>query len=76
MIALSFSLVCALPQSYWWLKCLFWNRAEDHPLVKAYHRFLVWDLMKRPLLTRALEAILNPVMGKSVAMYFTQEGDA
>ncbi len=55
---------------YWWLKCAFWSRRDDHPLVKAYHSLLVWDLMKRPWLTRFLEALTAPVMGKSVAMYF------
>ena len=38
-----------------------------------YHRFLVWDLMDRPAFTRALERVLNPVMGKSVVMYFQKE---
>lgn len=60
----------ALHSPYWWLKCAFWDRRDDHPLVKAYHRLLVWDLMQRPWLTRALEAALQPVMGKSTAFYF------
>ncbi|MEO1552347.1 MAG: class I SAM-dependent methyltransferase [Pseudomonadota bacterium] len=55
---------------YWWLKCAFWDREEDHPLVETYHRFLVWDLMKKPWLTRALDAVLSPVMGKSLVLYF------
>ena len=55
---------------YWWLKCAVWDRRDDHPLVKLYHRFLVWDLMERPWLTRALDAVASPVMGKSVALYF------
>jgi SAM-dependent methyltransferase len=59
-----------LHSPYWWLKCLFWQRDGDHPLVRAYHRFLVWDLMKRPWLTRAAEAVTAPVMGKSLVMYF------
>lgn len=66
----------ALHSPYWWLKCLFWNRQTEHPLVQAYHRLLVWDLMERPFMTRALEALLNPLMGKSVALYFTQETNA
>ncbi|MEO0465819.1 MAG: class I SAM-dependent methyltransferase [Pseudomonadota bacterium] len=56
----------------WWLKCAFWDRRDDHPLVKAYHSFLVWDLMKKPLITRALDALLSPVMGKSLVMYFDE----
>jgi SAM-dependent methyltransferase len=57
-----------LHSPYWWLKCAFWGR--DHALVRLYHRFLVWDLMQRPWLTRVLEALANPIMGKSVAFYF------
>ncbi|MGA0601285.1 class I SAM-dependent methyltransferase [Caulobacter sp. KR2-114] len=60
----------ALHSPYWWLKCAFWPRRDDHPLVRAYHRLLVWDLMQRPWLTRALEALLQPLMGKSTALYF------
>ena len=54
----------------WWLKCLFWDRREDHPWVKAYHDFLVWDLMKRPAFSRGLDAVISPFMGKSLVMYF------
>lgn len=60
----------ALHSPFWWMKCVWWRRRDDHPLIRLYHRFLVWDLLKRPLLTRALEGALNPVMGKSVVMYF------
>lgn len=62
----------ALHSPYWWLQCAVWERRETSGLVDLYRRFLEWDLMQRPLLTRALEAALNPVMGKSVAMYFTK----
>jgi len=30
----------------------------------------VWDLMKKPLTTKILEAILQPLIGKSLVMYF------
>ncbi len=60
----------ALHVPFWWLKCLFWERQDSHPLVRLYHRFLVWDLMDRPWLTRSLERLLNPLMGKSIVMYF------
>ena len=60
----------ALHSPFWWLKCALWDRRDDHPLVRLYHRFLVWDLMDRPALTRVMEAILAPVMGKSLALYF------
>lgn len=55
---------------YWWLKCAVWSRRDAHPLVTAYHRFLVWDLMKKPWLTRGVDAVLSPVMGKSLVLYF------
>lgn len=58
---------------FWWLKCAFWEQRDDHPLIKAYHSILVWDLMKRPFITRALDYVLSPFMGKSVALYFEAE---
>ena len=64
----------ALHVPYWWLKCLFWREPgrEDAAIVKTYHRFLVWDLMKQPWITRLLDRVLNPIMGKSVVMYFVK----
>lgn len=61
-----------LHSPYWWLKCAFWSN-PNHWLIEQYHRLLVWDLMKRPWLTQALEKILNPICGKSVVMYFSAE---
>ena len=58
-----------LHSPYWWLKCAFGVDREDISIVKAYHRLLVWDMMRRPLLTRALEAVLAPAIGKSVVFY-------
>ncbi len=66
----------ALHSPFWWLKCLFWKTQDSNWLIKQYHRFLVWDLMDRPLLTRTLERWLNPIMGKSVVMYFKKESNA
>jgi hypothetical protein len=28
--------------------------------------------MKRPWITRAVDALLNPIMGKSIVLYFTK----
>ena len=58
-----------LHSPYWWLKCAVGVKNADHPAVKAYHRLLVWDLMKRPVATRAAEAVLAPVLGKSYIVY-------
>ncbi len=60
----------ALHVPYWWLRCLFWSTADESKLVKLYHRFLVWDLMQKPRLTYWLDRFLNPIMGKSIVMYF------
>jgi SAM-dependent methyltransferase len=62
----------ALHSPYWWLKCLFWERADDVALVRAYHRLLVWDLMARPPIMRLLEQLLNPLIGKSTVLYFVR----
>jgi SAM-dependent methyltransferase len=59
----------ALHAPYWWLKCAVGVDDGDHPLVKAYHRLLVWDLMKKPRLTRWAEKALDPVVGKSLVVY-------
>ena len=67
---LSFHWAHGLHSPYWWLQCLFWKNKDKSFLVKKYHQFLVWDLMKKPILTRILEFILQPLIGKSVVMYF------
>lgn len=61
---------------YWWLKCAVGVDNADHPLAKAYHQLLVWDIMKRPLATRLAERALNPLIGKSVVVYFTKPAAA
>lgn len=61
-----------LHSPYWWLRCLFWSRGEDVWPVRAYHRLLVWDLMHKPRITRILEALMNPLWGKSNVMYFVR----
>jgi SAM-dependent methyltransferase len=66
----------ALHAPFWWLKCLFWKTQDSNWLVAQYHRLLVWDLMEKPAFTRVLEACLNPVVGKSVVMYFRKEVSA
>ena len=66
----SFHWAHGLHSHYWWLQCLFWTTKETSSLVRLYHKLLVWDLMKKPLLTKILEAILQPLIGKSLVMYF------
>tara|TARA_B100000579_G_scaffold430235_1_gene443262 strand:+ start:168 stop:875 length:708 start_codon:yes stop_codon:yes gene_type:complete len=70
LIYKSFHWAHGLHSPYWWLQCLFWETKESSYIVKLYHRLLVWDLMKQPLLTKILETILQPFIGKSLVMYF------
>jgi SAM-dependent methyltransferase len=58
----------ALHAPFWWLKCAV-GVERDPAVVRAYHRFLVWDLMQRPRLTRAAERVLDPLIGKSLVVY-------
>jgi NADPH-dependent ferric siderophore reductase len=44
-------------------------RRDDHPVVKAYHRLLVWDITSAPWITRTAEHLLNPLLGKSLVVY-------
>lgn len=60
----------SLHSPFWWLKCLVGPTRTDAWCVNLYHRFLVWDLMEKPVFTRILDRFLNPVMGKSLALYF------
>jgi SAM-dependent methyltransferase len=58
----------ALHAPFWWLKCAL-GVTTDSALVRAYHRLLVWDLTKRPWLTRTAERLLDPLFGKSLVVY-------
>lgn len=60
----------ALHSPYWWLRAAVGVDRDDHPFVRAYHRLLVWDITAHTVFTRVPERILNPVMGKSVILYF------
>ncbi|MFT4125023.1 MAG: class I SAM-dependent methyltransferase [Gordonia sp. (in: high G+C Gram-positive bacteria)] len=59
----------ALHSPYWWLKCAVGVDNDANLLVRGYHKLLVWDMMRAPALTRVGEQVLNPVIGKSVALY-------
>jgi SAM-dependent methyltransferase len=66
----------ALHSPYWWLQCLFWNSKENSRIINLYHEFLVWDMMKKPFLTKCLEYIFQPLIGKSVVLYFNKDKKA
>ncbi len=37
--------------------------------VRQYHRFLVWDIVRRPRAVRLAERALDPLLGKSLVVY-------
>jgi hypothetical protein len=47
---------------------------DDHPLARAYHRLLVWEIMKKPAIMRAADRALNPLIGKSIVVYAAKPG--
>ncbi|MEO8897125.1 MAG: class I SAM-dependent methyltransferase [Candidatus Dormibacter sp.] len=59
----------ALHSPYWWLRCALGMSRDQALAARLYHRFLVYDLTRRPRWTRALERALNPYLGKSVVVY-------
>jgi ubiquinone/menaquinone biosynthesis C-methylase UbiE len=63
----------SLHTPYWWLKCLVGPDRENAVMVNLYHRFLSWDIMNKPKLTGWMDRLLNPVLGKSLVVYFKKE---
>ncbi len=59
-----------LHSPYWWIKCAVGVADDDHPLAKAYHRLLVWEIMKQPRVLRWAGRVLDPLIGKSLVLYF------
>ena len=58
-----------LHSPYWWLKCAVGVHNDAHPLARAYHRLLVWDITSHPPLTQLADRALNPLIGKSLVVY-------
>lgn len=62
----------SLHSPYWWLKCTVGVTNDTHPLVKAYHQVLLWDIGgHQPIsrLTKLVDRLANPVIGKSIIVY-------
>jgi SAM-dependent methyltransferase len=59
-----------LHSPYWWIKCAVGVTNDDHPLAKAYHKLLVWEIMKQPTALKVAAKVLDPVIGKSMVLYF------
>jgi SAM-dependent methyltransferase len=65
----------ALHSPYWWLKCAV-GVHDDHPLASAYHKVLVWDIMRKPAVTQLADRALNPLIGKSLVVYAAKPAGA
>jgi SAM-dependent methyltransferase len=59
-----------LHSPYWWIKCAVGVTNDDHPLAKAYHKLLVWEIMKQPKVLQWAGRVLDPLIGKSLVLYF------
>ncbi len=62
-----------LHSPYWWLRCLVGHKNETFPLVRAYKRFLEWQIVKHPPAVAALDGLLNPWIGKSIILYLKKD---
>jgi 2-polyprenyl-3-methyl-5-hydroxy-6-metoxy-1,4-benzoquinol methylase len=59
----------ALHAPYWWLKCLVGHKNETFWMVRAYRKFLEWEIIRHPPWVAAIDRLLNPLIGKSMIFY-------
>ena len=59
-----------LHSPYWWLKCAIGVERNEQFLVRKYRRLLEIEILSNPMALRLLSKIADPVMGKSLVMYF------
>lgn len=55
---------------YWWIKCAVGVNNEEHFLARTYHKLLVWEIMKQPRTLQLAGKVLDPLIGKSMVLYF------
>lgn len=61
----------SLHTPYWWLRCAVGPQEDPtkNSVTNAYNRFLEWDIMKQPTVTKIADRVLNPILGKSLVVY-------
>ncbi len=59
----------ALHSPYWWLRCALGDPTQAR-LSRWYQRMLEWDIMNAPTPLGTIERALDPLLGKSVVLYF------
>lgn len=65
-----------LHSPYWWIKCAVGVENDDHVLARTYHKLLVWEIMKQPKVLQVAGKVLDPLIGKSMVLYFRKPDDA
>jgi ubiquinone/menaquinone biosynthesis C-methylase UbiE len=70
MTFLGFHFAHSIHTPYWWLKCLTGPDRKNVFLVNLYHKLLVRELMQKPASLCFVDQLLNPVLGKSLVLYF------
>ena len=63
----------SIHSAYWWLRCLFWKTQDSNILIKLYKKVLERHILKKPILLDQIDKIFNPVLGKSIALYFIKK---
>jgi SAM-dependent methyltransferase len=61
---------------YWWIKSAVGVTNDEHPLAKAYHKLLVWEIMKQPKALQVASKVLDPLIGKSLVLYFRKPAES
>jgi SAM-dependent methyltransferase len=63
----------SLHAPYWWLKCLLGIDKEAPLPIRLYKSLLTWDILHHPPLIRFVEKLANPLLGKSLVLYFRKD---
>jgi SAM-dependent methyltransferase len=64
-----------LHSPYWWIKCAVGVKNDDNFFARSYHRLLVWEIMKQPKALQYAGKVLDPLIGKSMVLYFRKPED-
>ena len=60
----------SLHSPYWWLRCFFYRNQDENIFVQFYKKILERQIMQDTPILDVIERFLNPVLGKSLSMYF------
>jgi SAM-dependent methyltransferase len=63
-----------LHSPYWWLRCACGVNRPERRVVAAYHRLLVWEIVRQPAMLRLVARVLDPLIGKSFVIYLRHAG--